>query len=104
MARGVHGRGMCMAGGVGWGACMAGSMHGGAHGRGCVQWGHAWQGCIVWGCAWQGVCEAWGHVWQGRGATAVDGTHPTGMHSCINKAFSVYNYPICENTIDQTLI
>ena len=48
---GVHGRGVCMAGGAcvagghawtggmhGWGACMAGSMHGGGmHGR-----GHAW--------------------------------------------------------------
>ena len=49
--------------------------------------GHAW-----W---WDGVCVAGGHAWRGGGhvwqgeacmagemATAVDGTHPTGMHSC----------------------
>ena len=56
--------------------------------------GHAWQGvCVV------GVMHGRGRVWQGgmygrggvhgRGAcmagetaTAADGTHPTGMHSC----------------------
>ena len=63
----VHGRGgACMAGGVcGRGACMAGGMpgKGGMHGRGCV-----WQG---------GACVA------GETATAADGTHPTGMHSCL---------------------
>ena len=65
------------------------------------------------GCAWQGVCVARRHAWWGRGcawqegrgaawqgglngrwgegscmagemATAVDGTHPTGRHSCFN--------------------
>ena len=70
------------------GACMVGGVH-----------GSGWH-------AWQGACMAGGHVWQGgmrgrrgvhgRGvgvaggyacmagemATAADGTHPTGMHSC----------------------
>ena len=46
--------GACMAGGVhGRVACMAGGMRGG------------------------GVCVA------GETATAADGTHPTGMHSCL---------------------
>ena len=60
----VHrGIGACVAGGHAWqGACMAGAMHGR---------GHAWQeGCVV------GACMT------GEMATAADGTHPTGMHSC----------------------
>ena len=53
------------------GACMA-------------RLGRAWQG----GCGRRGACMAGGHVWHegacvaGETATAVDGTHPTGMHSC----------------------
>ena len=45
---------------------------------------------------WQGACVAGGHAWQGEGAcvsgetaTAVDGTHPTGMHSCSWIIFSL---------------
>ena len=40
--------------------------------------GHVWWGACVTGegHAWQGVCVA------GEMATAVDGTYPTGMHSC----------------------
>ena len=34
------------------------------------------------GCAWQAVCVA------GETATAVDGTHPTGMHSCFEFCFT----------------
>ena len=43
---------------------------GGMHGRGGKfgGWG---------GHAWQGACMA------GETATAADGTHPTGIHSCI---------------------
>ena len=77
----------CVAGGMcgsrghaWWGACMA---KGGMHGRGHVWWGRAWrQACVAGGMhggghAWQeGVCVA------GETATAADGTHPTGMHSC----------------------
>ena len=50
--RGVHGRGHV------W--------HGSMHGRGCVAGEHVW----------------WGACVAGETATAVDGTHTTGMHSC----------------------
>ena len=61
MAGGMHGRGVCMAGGTWqWGACMTevcvaggmeGGMEGGVCGRGaCIAGGHAWQE----GHAWQG--------------------------------------------------
>ena len=53
----VHGRGTCMVEGV----CMARA--GDVHGR--------------------GVYMAWGACVAGEMATAVDGVHPTGMHSCI---------------------
>ena len=45
--------------------------------------GHAWQGACVVG----DICGR-GHAWQGVAcvvgdmATAADGTHTTGMHSC----------------------
>ena len=60
------------------------------------RWGHAWQGGMhgEGGGAWQRACVARGAcVWggmHGRGvcvagetATAADGMHPTGMHSCL---------------------
>ena len=54
-----------MAGGMcGRGACMVGGMH-------CM--GHAWHR----GVHDRGVCMA------RETATAADGTHPTGMHSCL---------------------
>ena len=48
-------------------------------------WGYAWQGgaCMSLGHVWQGACVA------GETATAVGGTHPTGMHSCIYSIFTV---------------
>ena len=65
-------------------------MHGrGMHVRGNAWQGHAWQmGMHVRGNAWQG------HAWQGacmagETATAADGMHPTGMHSCL-----VMNLPL----------
>ena len=68
----VCGSEACMAEGVyGRGACMAHGVHGGG--------GHVW---------WV-VCVAAGHAWQGGScvsgetATAADGTHPTGMYSCL---------------------
>ena len=79
--KGVHGkRGVhvwwwaCMAGAhVWWGSCVAG----GVCGR-----GHAWYGVCMVGMHGRGM--------HGRGAcmaeemaTAMDGTHPTGMHSCL---------------------
>ena len=45
---------------------------GGVHGRGlCMGQGHVWRGHALWG-----TCVA------GETATAAEGTHPTGMHSC----------------------
>ena len=55
---------MCIAGG----ACIVGGMHGR---------GYAWQGACMAG----GMCGGWGVCMAGETATAVDGTHPTGMHS-----------------------
>ena len=62
-------------GGHAWqGACMAGGMHGREH---AWQWGMHGGGCAGQG----GVCIA------GEMATAGDGTHPTGMHSCGYNSF-----------------
>ena len=64
----VGGGGACMA----WGMCDKGCVAGG-------HWGHTWLGGDMHSRGW--------HVWQGacvvgETATAADGTHPTGMHSC----------------------
>ena len=60
------GEGDTWQGGVhGWGACMGG-VHGG---------GHAWWGG---GMCGRGACMA------GETATAAEGTHPTGLHSCLS--------------------
>ena len=57
---------------------------------GGVQWqgGHVWQGSH----ACQGVCMARdvhgkGMYVVGETATAMDGMHPTGMHSCFHAVF-----------------
>ena len=85
MAGGMNGRGYVwqggMHGGHAWGACMVGghAWQGDMHGR-----GHAWQGmCMTGGPAWQGVCIVGGTCMAGETATAADGTHPTGMYSCL---------------------
>ena len=72
-------------------------------GRECVLGGHAW-----WGCVWQG-----GHRWQGdvhgrevgvgacmaeETATAADGTHPTGIHSCALKVLHWIHMACITNT------
>ena len=53
--------------------------------------GHAWQrGCMVKGAMCDeggcivkgGAYVAWGACMAGETASATDGTHPTGMHSC----------------------
>ena len=55
---------------------------------------HAWQGVCVAGdmhgrvCKWQAICAWEGACMSGEKATAVDGTHPTGMHSCFGYPFS----------------
>ena len=82
--------GVCMAGGHAWqgGVCGRGAfVAGSVHGRGC-----AWQGACVVGGMHGGGCmlgdmHGRGHAWwevcmAGEMATAVDSTHPTGMHSC----------------------
>ena len=68
------------------GVCVVGGMHGteacvegGVHGRGGMH--------IKGGCVWWGACVAGGVHGEeacvaGETATAVEGTHPTGMHSC----------------------
>ena len=70
MAGGMRGKGHT------WQGCVCSG--GGMCGRGaCVAGGHVWQGaCVAGGLTCQGACEA------GQTATAADGTHPTGMHSC----------------------
>ena len=63
---GVHGReGVCMAEEGVVGACIVG--------------GPVWQGACMVG---EGVCMARGAYMAGKTATAADGTHSTGMHSC----------------------
>ena len=69
--------GVCMAGGVhGRGCAWQGVCMGGMHGRGGV--------CGRVGAYMKGACMTGVCVWGGAGetATAVGGTHPTGMHSC----------------------
>ena len=76
---------------------------GGMHGR-----GHAWQGaCMAGGmcgrgCVWQGGVHGQGTCVTGEMATAVDGTHPTGMHSCFYIKFKVFGDQSCthHNTED----
>ena len=69
-----------MVGGCAWWGMHAwqGGMHEGVHSRGHTWWAmHVWQGDMHdRGHAWLGACVA------GKTATAADGTHPTGMHSC----------------------
>ena len=88
---GMHGKGGVHGGEHVWqGLCMTGA---GAY----VVGGHAWQGvcmvgvCVAGGCAWQGGMHGKGGM-LGREAhmaletaTAADGTHRTGMHSCLVK-------------------
>ena len=83
---GVHGRSVCMVGGM--------------HGERCVWRGHTWQGaCVAGGVhgrghAWQGVCMAGGMrgrrcAWQG--AYVAGGMHGGGMHSCVMKLVFLSN-------------
>ena len=73
--------GMCDRGHAwqGWGRVQQGAS---------VVGGHVWQGaCMAGRACMAGACMAGGCVWQGacmarETATAADGTHPTGMHSC----------------------
>ena len=78
----VHGEGACMAGGHACqGSCVVGVCvwQGGMHGAGLHSQGACMAGGMQGGRAgvWQGACMA------GEMATAADGMHPTGMHSCL---------------------
>ena len=72
------------------GACVAGAMHGrGRVWQGAVHdKGHVWQGGMHgrWACMAGGMCGRracmTGVCVAGEMATAVGGTHPTGIHSC----------------------
>ena len=60
------------------------------HGKGC-----AWQEGAWWEAYVAGFVHDRGHAWQGacvagEMATAEDGTHPTGIHSCSLYLFSTY--------------
>ena len=62
----------------------------------CSQGGHVCQGACGGGMcargrAWQGgACMARGACMAGKTATAADGTHPTGMLSCLTFAISLH--------------
>ena len=112
----VHRRGMHGGGGLAWqGACMAGGMCGrGMHGRracmagACMAVGMCGRGMCVWQGGMHGREHAWsggawqGHVWweesmcargvymAGETATAVDGTHPTGLYSCLHFVITMF--------------
>ena len=85
-----------------------GGVHGGGGhawwGGGACQGGRACQGdmcggCVAGGCAWQGGGQ--GCAWQeaGQTATAADGTHPTGMHSCLYQSLGVIFSNVLSNPI-----
>ena len=62
----------------GWGCAWLGCV-GGMHGRG----GHVWGSMHGRGCVWKGGMHGRGEAYMAaETAINVDGTHPTGMHSC----------------------
>ena len=61
---------------VWWGVCMAGGMHGK---------GHAWWGRMC-GRGVHGVGPA---CMAGETTTVADGTHPIGMHSCLQSICTI---------------
>ena len=71
------------------GGCVHGPREGGGGSQeGCMVLGSAWSrggmvpsGCMVWGCL----------VETPPTATAVGGTHPTGMHSCFQSVCLYYS-------------
>ena len=98
---GMHGVGHVIVGRhVWWRPFMADV--GGMHGSGHVWWGgmhgvgHAFVGRHVWqGAFMMGARGEWGHAWWGacmasEMANTADGTHPTGMHSCIDQSFTEF--------------
>ena len=84
VAGGMHDGGVCMVR-----ACMAGDMHGG---------GHAWQEGMHGGRVngrgvhGRGVHGGGGTCVAEETATAADGTHATGMHSCFSCIYKVSRF------------
>ena len=89
LVEGMHGRGAYVVGG------MHGRGGGGMCGRVCVVKGGAY---VAGRSAWWGdvTCVA------GETVTAADGTHPTGMHSCLLKKIWGTN-PFCRATVTLVL-
>ena len=108
------GGGACSWGGVcswGWsrgvsvpgGVCSEGCLLcGGVCSGGCLLWGVCLGGGLVPGCgAWSGYLVLGGLVSHhalrqtppGETTTAADGTHPTGMHSCLIIDLFIKSYP-----------
>ena len=52
----------------------------------CVAERHAWQGACMGGMCLRGVCMA------GEMATAPDSMYPTGMLSCYNSFYHMYDF------------
>ena len=100
------------------GACVAGGMHVGDWGGACMAEGHACLGGGVggmhgWGHAWPGACvvggacmvrgmHGGGACMAGETATAVGGTHPTGMHSCTCRILNTGRVVTCNPGNRQT--
>ena len=62
------------------GICACQGVHGGGWvGSALVTGGHAWHAGM---CGRGNMCGRVGACVAGETATAADGTHPTGMHSC----------------------
>ena len=76
---GMSGKGACLAGGHVW--------QGGMSGKGaCLARGHVWQG----GMSGKGACVVGATCMAGETASAVNGMHPTGMHSCVQIDNSIH--------------
>ena len=55
-----------------------------------VERGHAWWGAFMVGGIHGGGHSWWGACMAGEMATAADGTHPAGMHSCYVFVFECF--------------
>ena len=73
LTRGVPGPGGCLVSGGAWSQRVVHSPRGVVHGP---------RGCVVWGVPGLGGRGVPGGEPPCKTATAVGGTHPTGMHSC----------------------
>ena len=99
-------RGLPGPGGLLLGGCLVwGVWSGGSASGGCLVWGVCSRGCLVGGVPGLGeVCFFGGAWWRPpRTATAVGGTHPTGMLSCFPFPFTIVSLEGWRNLIFQEL-